>query len=436
MATISWWRLARFALLFVGFSSLGAATQAATYYVSPSGSNSNPGTLSAPFQTLQKAHDIANAGDTIYMRGGTYPIDPNGIRISRGGSSGNPISVFNYPGDVPVLDGIAETISYNSAIDIRASFWHFKGLEIKNAPFQGIYVNVGSSDITVELCNVHHNVRINSNGQGINVAGSTGGNIVILNNDVHHNGILESTGLPSTNTSSHGDGIGFASTAATGNIIRGNRVWRNNDDGIDLWAGENILVDGNWVWESGILDNGSKGVDDGEGIKLGGGTASGGHRVQNNLVWKNKGNGFTDNSSTLGSTLYNNTSWANYYQYSFYTLTLVNVLKNNLAFQDTGTGLVYLPNTSSVQQNNSWNLPVTVNSAQFVSLDYSAAATTPRNADGSLPTLGFLHLAAGSNLIDKGVDVGLPYSGSAPDLGAYEFSGALPAPTNLRVVAP
>jgi chitin-binding protein len=33
-----------------------------------------------------------------------------------------------------------------------------------------------------------------------------------------------------------------------------------------------------------------------------------------------------------------------------------------------------------------------------------------------------LRLAAGSTLIDKGVNVGLPYSGSAPDLGAFETS--------------
>jgi hypothetical protein len=74
-----------------------------------------------------------------------------------------------------------------------------------------------------------------------------------------------------------------------------------------------------------------------------------------------------------------------------------------------------------------------VDASQFVSLDYSGAAG-PRNADGSLPTIGFLQLASGSNLIGKGVDVGLPYSGSAPDLGAYRLS-TLPAPTNLQVVA-
>jgi hypothetical protein len=52
-----------------------------------------------------------------------------------------------------------------------------------------------------------------------------------------------------------------------------------------------------------------------------------------------------------------------------------------------------------------------------------------------LPTINFLKLAAGSDLIEKGIDVGIPYSGSAPDLGAYEFGGSLLAPTNLRVVS-
>ena len=37
-----------------------------------------------------------------------------------------------------------------------------------------------------------------------------------------------------------------------------------------------------------------------------------------------------------------------------------------------------------------------------------------RQADGSLPNNGFARLVAGSDLIDKGVDVGLPFNGSAP----------------------
>ena len=46
-----------------------------------------------------------------------------------------------------------------------------------------------------------------------------------------------------------------------------------------------------------------------------------------------------------------------------------------------------------------------------------------RQADGSLPVLPFLRLAAGSDLIDKGTDLGFAFNGRAPDLGAFE-SGA------------
>ena len=67
--------------------------QAATYYVAPTGNNANPGTISQPFATLQKAHDVANPGDTIYMRGGTYPMPAQTV-ITRNGSSGNHIKVF------------------------------------------------------------------------------------------------------------------------------------------------------------------------------------------------------------------------------------------------------------------------------------------------------------------------------------------------------
>src|SRR5581483_7507038 len=69
--------------------------------------------------------------------------------------------------------------------------------------------------------------------------------------------------------------------------------------------------------------------------------------------------------------------------------------------------------------NNSWTLPVTVSSADFTSLD-ATQLTSPRNADGSLPDITFMHLKTGSDLINAGTNVGLPFVGSAPDLGAFE----------------
>jgi hypothetical protein len=44
----------------------------------------------------------------------------------------------------------------------------------------------------------------------------------------------------------------------------------------------------------------------------------------------------------------------------------------------------------------------------------------PRKADGSLPDLNFLKLSPNSQMIDRGVNIRLPYNGSAQDLGAYE----------------
>ena len=43
---------------------------AETYYVSPSGSDSNPGTIDKPFASWQKLSSVLRAGDIAYIRGG------------------------------------------------------------------------------------------------------------------------------------------------------------------------------------------------------------------------------------------------------------------------------------------------------------------------------------------------------------------------------
>jgi hypothetical protein len=62
------------------------------------------------------------------------------------------------------------------------------------------------------------------------------------------------------------------------------------------------------------------------------------------------------------------------------------------------------------QVRNSWNLAVTVSDADFQSVS-TAGWDAPRQSDGSLPVLNRLRLAAGSDLVDAGVDVGYPFNG-------------------------
>jgi len=81
----------------------------------------------APFATLQKAHDVAVAGDTIFLRGGTYTFAPT--VITRDGTSGNTIKVFCFPSEVPVIDAATNatgTASYPIFLQ-AANWWHFWG---------------------------------------------------------------------------------------------------------------------------------------------------------------------------------------------------------------------------------------------------------------------------------------------------------------------
>ena len=57
------------AALFISFCQ---SASAATYYVSPNGSDSNAGSSSQPFRTVAKGVGIAIAGDTVILKNGTY----------------------------------------------------------------------------------------------------------------------------------------------------------------------------------------------------------------------------------------------------------------------------------------------------------------------------------------------------------------------------
>ena len=63
---------------------------------------------------------------------------------------------------------------------------------------------------------------------------------------------------------------------------------------------------------------------------------------------------------------------------------------------------------------------MTAKASDFASMDTSLARA-PRRADGSLPDNALFRLSSTSQFIDKGVDIGLPFNGSAPDMGAFEL---------------
>jgi hypothetical protein len=148
---------------------------------------------------------------------------------------------------------------------------------------------------------------------------------------------------------------------------------------------------------------------------------------------------------TTNTAMFNNTAYHNGISYvGGYTdgYPMKSEFRNNISYDPTannpGTGTPYHVSISSVpypQSNNTWtyqesypnytdNPALTVSSDSFLNTDTIAVfnnLTAPRKADGSLPDITTLSLAEGSDLIDGGIDVGLPYNGTAPDLGAFEY---------------
>ena len=73
------------------------------YFVSTDGNDANPGTLTRPWLTIQKAVKIAEAGDMIYVRGGEYEAIFGGWSFQNSGKRANSISLSNYPGEQVVI---------------------------------------------------------------------------------------------------------------------------------------------------------------------------------------------------------------------------------------------------------------------------------------------------------------------------------------------
>ena len=73
------------------------------YYVAPNGSNNNSGTKGKPWKTLKFALSQLTPGDTLFLRGGTY--NEGEITFDISGTKSNPITIKNFPGENPVIDG-------------------------------------------------------------------------------------------------------------------------------------------------------------------------------------------------------------------------------------------------------------------------------------------------------------------------------------------
>lgn len=358
---------------------------------------------------LLSALSAVKEGDSIVVREGTYLLD-NKIRIFKSGTEDKKISLTAAAdGDRPKLDfsSMVEA-SANQGIVLNAEYWHIKGLEIFGAGDNGMKIE-GNNNI-IEFCSFSE-----CHDTGLQIDNGASNN-TILNCDSFFN---------ADSSLENADGFACKLTAGTGNKFIGCRAWQNLDDGYDGYLRDNDNItttyENCWAIKNGYLKDGSRGVGDGNGFKTGGSddkTLKHHAEYYNCVAAENTADGFDHNSNRGDILLYNCTAYENgKANYGFGSINRVGKLeiKNSAVLGDPGD---FHADETDVS-HNSWQEGFSVTEDDFVSLDIDEL-TAPRKSDGSLPDVNFMHLTQGSDLIDAGVDVGLPYSGSAPDLGAFE----------------
>ncbi len=319
----------------IGFSiTWSSALFGAEYYVASTGQDSNPGTESSPWKTIDKANSTLRAGDTVYIRKGQYddPIEPT---VS--GSAGNYITYRAYPGEEPVITNTKTAINLDGRDYIRVDGINVDGKQL--------WTNA-SVDRWVSLRDSNYNIV--ENGDFKYAKGWSG---ISVTSGSHHNKVLNNRmdwvgtwddGTPDdkgdmidikcgTNNLFEGNHLthgGHALFAYDGsyNVFR-NNIFNNDWSGTNWGSGvgnragsmtakecEKANEDGHNVFEGNILINTKTASDTGEppqAMKVDGVRAI----VRNNFIYDNAQEAFSTvaRSTPLasGNRMYHNVIYNN-----------------------------------------------------------------------------------------------------------------------------
>ncbi len=399
--------------------------QAATYYVSNSGNNSNNGlTTQTAFQTLQHASDIVSSGDSVIVLSGNY----TGFYHTTSGTAAQKI-VFHAQQNVIIN---APNGTTNDGINLEsASHIIVEGFKITGVPRAGIRSVINEHVI------IRNNVCDQNGVWGILTGFSE--NILIENNEC------------SRSVQQHGI---YFSNSADNPIIRNNICWGNSDCGIhmngDISMGGDGIISNALVEKNILYDNG---VGGGSAINCDGVQNS---IIQNNLAYNNHASGISlymidGGAPSSGNTVVNNTilqpsdgRWAlNISDGSINNIVFNNIFYSSHSFR--GSISIDAASASGFHSNRNvlTNRMSTDGGNTNMTLAQWQASQNDSNSVIANPSALFVnasvnnyHLANTSAAINTGrnsyynkvaplVDLenSTRTSGTYPDIGAYEFLG-------------
>ncbi|MBQ9340288.1 MAG: DUF4990 domain-containing protein [Paludibacteraceae bacterium] len=424
---------------------------AGTYYASPTGSGDG-NSYSSPCSFTNGLKKLKNAGDTLYLLGGQYDLGNTAVQ-NLNGTAQKRIVISGYPGETAILD-------------FRTTPYGTRGLQVKSTT---TYLHIKNLTLRYSGKNNLHNEGSYNFFENLDIYGSAdtgcqmknGGNNIIKNVDSHDNFDYQTMSGNTANFGGNADGFADKQFTGDGNHYIGCRAWNNSDDGWDFFqrvSNSNTIIEdcicymngapyydmsqhGRYQTDKAWFDSkvGTQMTDrygntititlkqypnqgNGNGFKMGGGYTDHKIEIHHSLAVGNYERGFDQNNNGGTMWVYNNTGYANKYNYGFTTAYGTNYLRNNISLSSKNAD-AYQSKTVGANDHNSWNTTgISCTAADFLSLD-TTQILGARQSDGSLPEITLLHLVSGSELIDAGVDLGYTYTGNAPDLGCYETDG-------------
>ncbi len=349
-------------------------------YVSPTGNNSNIGTLTLPWLTIQYGLNQLTTNDTLNILTGVYTE-----KLSMPSSN---IYLRNYLSNTPVIDATGIIIQ-NSIISItNKSNITISGLELKNNvqnDAQGILITGNGSNLIIKNCKIHDihfssnvsaTVNASTNAQGIIVYGTNSitaiTNLKVQNNLLYNCRLGYSEGIAingnvngfevTENTVDNLTNIGIVLIGHEGTCInpindqaRNGLIKKNvvrncispyaTSGGIYVDGGKTLVIENNIAYHNGY------GIEVGcENI----GKITDGIIVRNNIIYDNQISGIalggfaypSGSGKVINSSIRNNTCYFNDYSNSgngelYLSYSENSVIENNIFYTNAQNTLTY-----------------------------------------------------------------------------------------------
>ncbi|MDR3734158.1 MAG: right-handed parallel beta-helix repeat-containing protein [Acidobacteriaceae bacterium] len=239
-----------FVILSIGTCFAATKVETRVRYVATNGSDSNPGTLTAPFKTIDKGISMLTPGDTLYVRAGVYT---EALVVSSSGTASAPILISAYANELPIIDGQGRLPLRQGQplILLKGSYVQMQGFEVRNSnTFNSAGVVLDGEHDIVSHMNVHHHYAA-----GILARGDY---TIVEYSTVWQNAYrnCRAKGCPPTPYPNGGwaTGVSAARSPVDGityhAILRKNVVYNNWGEGLSTYEARGTVMEDNIVYDN------------------------------------------------------------------------------------------------------------------------------------------------------------------------------------------